>query len=721
MTRPGLLGSALAVLLLGSLAYVSDGRGDAPPKKKASISRGPDLSDQGPANTRTAKKKAALQGAKAADKREPARAEKPAESLRQKLGEAVGLPNGIQPNTPLRDALEFIGDRHEVTILVDAPAFKEDGVENIEEVPVRLPRMSGIRLDTVLRALAGQIKGVPLLRPDHIEITTPKHAVETVWGRSYPLEDSEQPGRPRPMLPLVNVVLAKTSLDAALRELVGQTGISVILDSARAGERARTAVTAAFTNVPLDGAVRLLAEQADLQAVLVDNALYVTTRQRAQAMRDEQERPLSPGEKTPEMVLAQHLRQAVDVNLDDVALKTALAMIARETGIKVLIDQRAEVDAEGIEISMHLKDVSTETALRLTAEQANLRPVLVGDVFYITTEARAAKLLADQERALANANKALNNTNLNGLGAIGIGGGGATLNAGGLGALGGGLGVGGGMLGFTGGMVPDGSPKLIGPAAAPGKTDAQGREKQSGKVVSPNQAGRTPAFAQVDRKLTEVVTLKKGIEANTPLKDALEFLKEQYKLPLILVNTAAFKAEGVENVEDMPVKLPRLNAIRLGTVLQKIAAQVNGAFLVRVDHLELTTKSSREFEIWGRPQEDSPDRQRRLLPLTHAALEQRPLDEALRELASATGFNVVIDVRHAAERSHAAVTAILNNVPLDTAVRLLADEADLQALLLDDVLFVTTREQARALQLEHERLRRKGMDIPAALGHPAGM
>ena len=82
---------------------------------------------------------------------------------------------------------------------------------------------------------------------------------------------------------------------------------------------------------------------------------------------------------------------------------------------------------------------------------------------------------------------------------------------------------------------------------------------------------------------------------------------------------------------------------------------------------------------------------------------------------------MVIDVRHAAQRSHAAVTAVLNNVPLDTAVRLLADEADLQALLLDDVLFVTTREQAQALQLEHERLKRKGMDIPAALVHPAGM
>ena len=65
--------------------------------------------------------------------------------------------------------------------------------------------------------------------------------------------------------------------------------------------------------------------------------------------------------------------------------------------------------------------------------------------------------------------------------------------------------------------------------------------------------------------------------------------------------------DGCPNHEAL---LPRLREIRLGTVLQKIAAQVNGAFLLRVDHLELTTSASRQLEIWGPPQEDAPDRPR---------------------------------------------------------------------------------------------------------------
>src|SRR4029077_9135055 len=101
--------------------------------------------------------------------------------------------------------------------------------------------------------------------------------------------------------------------------------------------------------------------------------------------------------------------------------------------------------------SLHLKDVSAETALRLTAEQAGLKTVMVGEVVYVTSEANAAKMQAEQDRKLANTAKAMG---LGGLGALGLGGGAPGLAAGGLGALGGGggaLGIGGGMLGFSGG------------------------------------------------------------------------------------------------------------------------------------------------------------------------------------------------------------------------------------------------------------------------------
>ena len=84
--------------------------------------------------------------------------------------------------------------------------------------------------------------------------------------------------------------------------------------------------------------------------------------------------------------------------------------------------------------------------------------------------------------------------------------------------------------------------------------------------------------------------------------------------------------------------------------------------------------------------------------------------------------NIVLDSRHTAEKGQSAVSAIFNNVPLDTAVRLLADQSDLQAVLLDDVLVVTTKEQARSMQAEYERLRQKGMEFPPSFrSQPVGM
>ena len=60
--------------------------------------------------------------------------------------------------------------------------------------------------------------------------------------------------------------------------------------------------------------------------------------------------------------------------------------------------------------------------------------------------------------------------------------------------------------------------------------------------------------------------------------------------------------------------------------------------------------------------------------------------------------------------------AQLNNVPTDTAVRLLANMAGLSVARLDNVLYVTTRENAAAAQADQERL---NADMPAASPAPA--
>jgi type II secretory pathway component HofQ len=89
-------------------------------------------------------------------------------------------------------------------------------------------------------------------------------------------------------------------------------------------------------------------------------------------------------------------------------------------------------------------------------------------------------------------------------------------------------------------------------------------------------------------------------------------------------------------------------------------------------------------------------------PLVIASFKKVPLEEALEKLARTHDVNIVLDVR-AGEAARAPVSADLTNVPLDTAVWLLADMAGLKSLRRENVVYVTTPANAAALQRERER------------------
>jgi hypothetical protein len=180
--------------------------------------------------------------------------------------------------------------------------------------------------------------------------------------------------------------------------------------------------------------------------------------------------------------------------------------------------------------------------------------------------------------------------------------------------------------------------------------------------------------------------------------------------------------------------IPAMKNVRLATVLRKVLARVpstSGAtFLVRRDGIEITTNQFVAAEIYGSGYQGPQT------PLVYAAFDRQPLDEALKELADQTEANVLIDNR-AGEKSKTAVSGKFANVPLDTVVRLLTDMADLRPVHLDNVLYVTTKENASALEarLDKERTREGGDEtagprwrkgggrgtVPANTGAVAGM
>jgi RNA polymerase sigma factor (sigma-70 family) len=212
-------------------------------------------------------------------------------------------------------------------------------------------------------------------------------------------------------------------------------------------------------------------------------------------------------------------------------------------------------------------------------------------------------------------------------------------------------------------------------------------------------------------RLAQLIQFK-GFEADPKmtLDDALNYLADRYDLTFVIneaafkadISEAVFKAEKINSVLEKCIAaqpLPAMPGASLESVLRRILSRIparSGAtFLIRPDFIEFTTQAAALKEL-GRS-ESCP-----LWPLVTVSFEKLSLDEALQGLATRTGFSIVVDVR-AAEQKQTLVTANLANVPLDTAVLLLADMADLKPVLLDNVFYVTTPENAAKLRAEQEQ------------------
>jgi RNA polymerase sigma factor (sigma-70 family) len=219
--------------------------------------------------------------------------------LRKKLQQPITLEKGIDPNTPLLDALDFFSDHYGVPIIVETQAFKQEAALAGEEesgdvraVPVALQRMTNVALGSALRLLLLQVPSASgatyVVRPEGVIITTQRIARPEDWIGEY-----------RRGVPVVNAVLDKTPLREALQDLADQSGISVLVDG-RAADKAKTEVAATLSNVPLDTAVRLLADMAELKAVAIDNVMYVTTPNNAKTLEAEQKQRREQGRRRQE-------------------------------------------------------------------------------------------------------------------------------------------------------------------------------------------------------------------------------------------------------------------------------------------------------------------------------------------------------------------------------------------------------------------------------------
>jgi hypothetical protein len=217
-------------------------------------------------------------------------------------------------------------------------------------------------------------------------------------------------------------------------------------------------------------------------------------------------------------------------------------------------------------------------------------------------------------------------------------------------------------------------------------------------AAAPAPAGPRIATLLVATKLKTVIKFDGFDDPKLALQDALEYLADRYDISFD-VNEAAFEAEDIATVlatEIAKTPIPKMHNVTVIQVLRKVLSRIkapSGAtYVIRDDHIEITTLAALRKEVFG-------EKDRRMLPLVYVAFDQCPLNEALDELASQSGMSVVLD-GEAGALGKKTITAGLTNVPLDTAIDMLADMANLRATMRDNAVYVTTQDKSQAIRQE---------------------
>jgi RNA polymerase sigma factor (sigma-70 family) len=280
------------------------------------------------------------------------------------------------------------------------------------------------------------------------------------------------------------------------------------------------------------------------------------------------------------------------------------------------------------------------------------------------------------------------------------------------------------------------------PASAVSRAVAQAPEKKPAPPAKPADKKDEKKDDKAPAPLRDVDlrdSLRKKVEFHgydDPKLTLLEVLENLEKLYGVTfdVNEKAFKYEMLNDVVKTEVvnpAIPGMKNVTLARLLDKILARIpvpSGAlFLIRKDHIEITTGQAVKCEVGlrkrhlGKPEdpevsdsENSPA----LLPLVWEKLDKVPLDKALRDIAEDSGVNVVLDPR-TEKKGSTEVTTTLRNVPVETAVEVLADMAGLTVVYRDNVVYVTTPENATVL-LKSKRWSAEPQRRPLFVAPPGG-
>ena len=184
---------------------------------------------------------------------------------------------------------------------------------------------------------------------------------------------------------------------------------------------------------------------------------------------------------------------------------------------------------------------------------------------------------------------------------------------------------------------------------------------------------------KVREVLERVVSLKIDRQSLTAV---VALLRDKTKLNIVL-DTPAFQQLGITpDQPPVPVQAD-LKDVKVWAALQTVLAPYDLTFVVVGGEVVVTSQDAAAA--------------RQMAQHVSVHLDKMRLADALKQLAGETGVNLPLDPRTENEAA-AKVSLDVDDVPLETAVRLLSEMACLKPVRVGNVLFVTKKEVAAAMR-----------------------
>jgi len=233
----------------------------------------------------------------------------------------------------------------------------------------------------------------------------------------------------------------------------------------------------------------------------------------------------------------------------------------------------------------------------------------------------------------------------------------------------------------------------------------------SGQVAGQKKPAPQKSSQALAALLEEMLDMGPFTKQEMNLKDCLRQvmgdMADKGKDLSIVVDIQAFEEDNpdAEKVLDSIVRFPfHPKKQKVAMVLRQALSQIktnNATYLLRDGVIEITTLDRAKPEsLLGYP--------------IKARFNKRPLDEAIDELSDLSGATIIIDSRVGEKAKTPVSASFKNSITLERATSLLAEMADLQVEVRDDILFITAKVKAEGEQQKKE-LRFQGRRLDLAL------